>query len=52
MGLRAFDLTGKVPEFVAIFIRHGVDGMPTFRKTEISDAEMADIGAYLSSNTK
>jgi hypothetical protein len=25
--------------------------MPFFRKTEISDAEPADIGAYLSRNT-
>jgi (+)-pinoresinol hydroxylase len=46
------DRTDLTPEFVAIFIRHGVGGMPAFRKTEISDAEMADIGAYLSRNTK
>ncbi len=39
------DLT---PELVAAFVRNGVKIMPPFRKTEISDKELADIGAYLS----
>ena len=39
------DLT---PEFVATFVRNGVKIMPPFRKTEISDKDLADIGAYLS----
>ncbi|EZP72003.1 p-cresol methylhydroxylase subunit [Sphingomonas paucimobilis] len=42
------DLT---PETVAYFVRHGVSIMPSFRKTEISDRELADLGAYLSRNT-
>ena len=39
------------PEFVAVFVRNGISIMPFFRKTEISDAELADIGAYLERNT-
>ena len=39
------DLT---PELVAAFVRNGVKIMPPFRKTEISDSELADLGAYLS----
>lgn len=38
------DLT---PELVTYFVRHGVSIMPTFRKTEISDAELAALGKYL-----
>lgn len=39
------DLT---PELVTYFVRHGVSIMPTFRKTEISDAELAALAKYLS----
>lgn len=39
------DLT---PELVAYFVRRGVSVMPPFRKTEITDAELASLGAYLS----
>jgi len=39
------DLT---PEIVSSFVRTGVAWMAPFRKTEISDAELADLGAYLS----
>lgn len=38
------DLT---PGFVAAMVRHGVSVMPFFRRTEISDAELAALGAYL-----
>lgn len=38
------DLT---PETVALFVRRGVSIMPPFRKTEISDEELAALGAYL-----
>ena len=34
------------------FVRHGVLFMPTFRKTEISDAELDAIAAYLTRNNK
>ncbi|WP_082835984.1 c-type cytochrome [Croceicoccus bisphenolivorans] len=39
------DLT---PEIVAYFVRNGIMVMPPFRKTEISDDELAALGAYLS----
>lgn len=42
------DLT---PDFVKIFVRKGISVMPFFRKTEINDLELTDIGAYLSRNT-
>jgi mono/diheme cytochrome c family protein len=38
------DLT---PEQVRFYVRHGVSIMPFFRKTEISDADLDAIGAYL-----
>lgn len=41
------DLT---PELVAFYVRNGVSIMPFFRKTEISDKDLADLGAYLSVN--
>jgi (+)-pinoresinol hydroxylase len=34
------------------FVRHGISSMPPFRKTEISDAELDALAAYLSRNTK
>jgi (+)-pinoresinol hydroxylase len=43
------DLT---PALVATFVRTGVSIMPFFRKTEISDAQLADLGAYLSVGAK
>jgi len=44
--------TDLTAEAVGYFIRHGVGGMPFFRKTEISDREMAAIGAYLARGTR
>lgn len=38
------DLT---PELVSYYVRTGVSIMPFFRKTEISDEQLADLGAYL-----
>lgn len=40
--------TDLTPETVGYVVRHGVAWMAPFRKTEISDAELAAIGAYLS----
>ena len=37
---------------VAFFIRHGVNAMPPFRKTEISDAYVNAIAAYLARNAR
>lgn len=42
--------TDLTPEVVAYFVRNGVSVMPAYRKTEISDAELANLGAYLSRN--
>ncbi len=39
--------TDLTPELVSLFVRNGVAWMAPFRKTEISDAELADLGAYL-----
>jgi mono/diheme cytochrome c family protein len=38
------DLT---PEFIRTFVRHGVSVMAPFRKTEVSDADLAALTAYL-----
>jgi mono/diheme cytochrome c family protein len=46
------DRTDLLPPFVELVIRKGMEGMPFFRKTEISDAEMQAIAVYLSRNTK
>ena len=39
------DLT---PSLVKFYVRHGTGMMPFFRKTELSDAELDDVAAYLS----
>ncbi len=38
------DLT---PEVIKVFVRQGVLSMPPYRKTEITDAELDDLAAYL-----
>ena len=38
------DLT---PEQVRFYVRHGISIMPFFRKTEVSDADLDAIGAYI-----
>lgn len=35
------------PDYVTLVVRHGVSFMPSFRKTEISDADLALVAAYL-----
>jgi mono/diheme cytochrome c family protein len=40
------------PVLVLQVIRHGSEGMPFFRKTEISASQADDIAAYLARNTK
>jgi (+)-pinoresinol hydroxylase len=37
---------------VKTMVRSGVNSMPPFRKTEITDAELEDLAAYLARNTK
>jgi mono/diheme cytochrome c family protein len=42
--------TDLVPEFVKVIVRQGVSFMPHFRKTEISDADLDALTAYLTRN--
>ena len=44
--------TDLTPPAIKAFVRHGVLFMPSFRKTEISDAELDAIAAYLTRNNK
>jgi len=37
------------PDYIKLIVRHGMSFMPSFRKTEISDAELTQIAAYLTS---
>jgi mono/diheme cytochrome c family protein len=39
------------PAIVKFWVRHGISVMPQFRKTEISDAELGALAAFLSRNT-
>jgi (+)-pinoresinol hydroxylase len=44
--------TDLTPTSIKTFVRHGVLFMPMFRKTEISDADLDAIAAYLTRNNK
>jgi (+)-pinoresinol hydroxylase len=44
--------TDLTPAMIKQFVRHGVLFMPMFRKTEISDADLDAIAAYLTRNHK
>ena len=35
------------PAYITQVVRHGISFMPSFRKTEISDADLALLAAYL-----
>jgi mono/diheme cytochrome c family protein len=39
--------TDLTPDMVKYFVRHGVTVMPFFRKTEIGDADLDALAAYL-----
>lgn len=39
--------TDLTPELVTFYVRNGVSIMPFFRKTEISDKDLVDLGAFL-----
>jgi mono/diheme cytochrome c family protein len=39
--------TDLTPEFVAAIVRGGLNSMPFFRPTELSDDDLAALGAYL-----
>jgi len=40
--------TDLSPEAVTLFVRQGVLSMPPFRKTEVTDAELAALSAFVS----
>lgn len=42
--------TDLLPEFVKLIVRQGVSFMPHFRKTEIDDAQLDELAAYLARN--
>ncbi len=39
--------TDLAPDYIKYVVRHGVSVMPPFRKTELSDAELEELVAYL-----
>ena len=41
------DRTDLTAPLISYFVRNGVAWMPPFRRTEISDAELAALSAYL-----
>ena len=47
--LERSDLT---PQAIAVFVRTGVLSMPPFRKTEVSDADLAALTSYIASASK
>jgi len=44
--------TDLTPQLIKMYVRNGITVMPTFRKTEISDADLDAIAAYLTRNNK
>ena len=44
--------TDLMPGLIKLYVRNGITVMPTFRKTEISDADLNAIAAYLTRNNK
>jgi mono/diheme cytochrome c family protein len=43
------DRTDLSPQVLSLFVRQGVLSMPPFRKTEITDAELAALATYMTS---
>lgn len=46
------DRTNLTPELVKTVVRNGISAMPRSRKTEINDAELDDVAAYLTQKKK
>jgi mono/diheme cytochrome c family protein len=44
--------TDLAPQAIAAFVRTGILSMPPFRKTEITDAELAALSAYVAKGYK
>lgn len=41
--------TDLTPEAIKVFVRQGVQSMPPFRKTEVTDTELAALATWLAS---
>ena len=39
-------------EALRLFVRHGIGAMPSFRKAELSDADIEAIAAYLAATAR
>lgn len=46
------DRTDLNADALTLFVRQGVMSMPPFRKTELSDQDIADIAAYLAASSQ
>jgi mono/diheme cytochrome c family protein len=46
------DRTDLSPQAVSVFVRQGILLMAPFRKTEITDAELAALAAYVTAHAK
>jgi len=46
------DRRGLTADVLRYFIRNGIAGMPMFRKTEVTDADIEAIAAYLAESAK
>ncbi len=44
--------TDLTPEVLRVYLRRGSWSMPPFRKTELTDAEIKDIAAYLATSPR
>lgn len=44
--------TDLTPAFITAIVRHGINSMPFFRPTEITNADLKAVGAYLSRKRK
>jgi hypothetical protein len=44
--------TDLTPQIVQYYVRHGIAMMPSFRKTELSDAQVLAIAVYLTRHRK
>lgn len=44
--------TDLTPQAIATFVRTGVLSMPPFRKTEVTDAELSALAAYIANAAK
>ena len=42
--------TDLTPEFITAIVRNGINSMPYFRPTEVSDADLDALGNYLARN--